>query len=112
MQSIGQKKVKVSIASGGTTSGMADLQNRRLLAIQMPAAFTGSALTFQGSHDGETFATLYSSGSDVSVAVAAGKYVAIDPAIFAGVEYLKVISGSAEGAARELQLITGQILGG
>jgi hypothetical protein len=111
MQLIGSNIVVASIASGGTTSDMVNLMNRRLLAIQLPAAFTGTALTFQASYDGITFATLYIDGADVSLTVAQGKYVAVDPATFAGVEILKVISGSAEGAARSIVLICGEVLG-
>lgn len=106
----GSTKQTASIASGGTTSQPIGLQGNRLLAIQTPAALTGTALTFLASFDDETYAPLYNSSGAVSVTVAASRYIAVEPADFAGVEYLKVVSGSAEGAARSITLVCGKVL--
>ena len=97
-----------TIANGGTTSGALDLLSETLLGIFVPSSFTGTALTFQVATavDG-TYVTLTNEdGSDYSVTVAASKFVAVDPQIFAGVRFAKLVSGSAEGAERTLTLAT------
>ena len=111
LRALGQSQstaVDVTIANGQTTSGAADLSHgSTLIAISMPAAFTGTALTFTGcdTSDG-TFKALYdSTGTAVTATCAASRYIVLDAALFAGVPYLKVVSGSAEGAARTVRLI-------
>lgn len=98
--------IPVVIANGGTVSAALQLQGLVLCGIQLPAAFTGTTLTFQASVDGTTFQPVKStaSGTALSYTVAQGTYVAIDPKDFQGINYLKVVSGTAEGAARTLNL--------
>lgn len=87
-------------------SNAIDCKGFVLCGILFPAAFTGTALTFEVSDaiDG-TFVPLKSttSGSALSYTVAGGQYNAIDPKDFEGVQFLKVKSGSAEAAARTLK---------
>jgi len=109
----GTAKVIASIASGGTTSQVIGLQGRTLLGIQTPAALTGTALTFEGSHDGETFVPLYDDAgtpAQISLTVTTSRGYSLDPSKFAAWEYIKVVSGSAEGAARQIVLLTGRVL--
>lgn len=97
------------IASSGTASAAIDLAGFTLCGILLPAAFTGTALTFQvSSAIGGTYVALKSttSGTSLSYTVAQGTYAAIDPKDFQGVRFLKVVSGSTEGAARTLKLAT------
>lgn len=97
----------VVIANGQQSSGAIDCGGMALCGILFPAAFTGTALTFEVSDaiDG-TFVPLKSttSGSALSYTVAQATYGAIDPKDFQGVRFLKVKSGSSEGAARTLKL--------
>jgi|WetSurMetagenome_2_1015567.scaffolds.fasta_scaffold219111_1 hypothetical protein len=97
--------VSASIANGGTESSALNLKGFSLAGIFMPAAFTGTAISFKASTaiDG-TFEPVYNSSGAVSYTVAASRYVAIDPKDFQGIQFLKVVSGSAEGAARTLTL--------
>lgn len=92
----------VTIANGGTVSSDIICNGLALVGIQLPAALTGIALTFKGSVDGTTFQPIYdtTSGTALSYTVAAGHYVAVDPAPFQGLKALQIVSGSAEGAAR------------
>jgi hypothetical protein len=112
----GSLKFTASIASSGSLSASIALQTRRPLALQMPSAFTGTSLTYQCSYDNETFADLYDdAGTEVTTTVAASRYIALEPATFAGCEFLKVRSGTAasptaEGAARSIQVLAGRIL--
>lgn len=98
--------VPASIASGQTTSGAVELKGLMLCGILLPAAFTGTTLTFLVSVDGTNFYTLKTStsGTTLSYTVAQGTYAALNPQDFYGVNYLKIVSGSSEGAARTLAL--------
>lgn len=106
---------KVTIANGESKSAIIDLQGRCPVGFRMPAAFTGTALTFEASVDkvDSHFAVLKdSAGATVTITVAAGTYVVLaqaTKALLAGVMNLKVVSGSAEGAAREIEMITGMV---
>lgn len=96
-----------TIANGATTSGAVDLTGTTLVGLHMPAAFTATAVTFTVAESaGGTYRTLYSAGADVTITVAAAKYVALDPSVFAGARFIRIVSGAAEGAARTIILAT------
>jgi len=98
--------VNVTIASGQQSSSAIDCGGFSLVGIKLPAAFTGTALTFEvcDTIDG-TYQPLYdSSNTLISYTVAQGRTYAIDPKNFQGVQFLKVKSGTAEGAARTVVL--------
>lgn len=99
-----QTSVPFSIANGAQFSSVINCAGFVLCGIFLPAAFTGTALTFLASLDGITFSPIHSttSGSALSYTVAQGNFCAIDPKDFYGVNYLQIKSGSAEGAARSL----------
>jgi hypothetical protein len=46
-----------------------------------------------------------------SVTVGTSRYVALDPAVFAGVKWVKVVSGSSEAAERTITIVTAGIVG-
>lgn len=91
-----------TIASGQTVSAAIPTAGLSLCGVQLPAAFTGTTLTFQGSVDGTTYQVIKSttSGTSLSYTVAQGTFAAIDPTPFYGLSYIKLVSGSSEGAAR------------
>lgn len=94
-----------TIAISTTTSGAVDLQGQALCAIQMPSAFTGASITFQGSVDGSTYQAIYnSSNTQYSITVSASRTYAINPTDFAGFRYIKIVSASSEAAARSIVL--------
>jgi hypothetical protein len=96
----------VTIAESGTVSTAADLVGARLVAIITPGTLTGTAMTFQGSVDNSTFVAVHNDlGAAISATVAASRYIVLDPADFAGIRYIKVVSGSAEAAARTITLV-------
>ena len=71
----------------------------------MPASFTGSSISFQTSASQTgTYQAIQVNGNDLSVTASAGKYIALSPADFAGVQFLKLVSSSAEAAGRTLTL--------
>ena len=91
-------QIKTIIAAGTALSPAVCVFNSRLVAIQMPAAWTAAVLTFQVSMDNLTYTDLYDSfGSEVSVAVAASHGVSLDVTVFAGWAFFKIRSGT--GAA-------------
>jgi hypothetical protein len=100
----------VTIANGASLSGVVALGNKRLAAIQMPAAWTAANLSFQGSLDGVTYQELQDSfGAALTVIAAASVCISVDVTLFAGWPYLKIRSGTSgtpvnQGAARTLQI--------
>lgn len=101
--------VKVSIASGGTSSGAVDARGYRLGAIELPALFTGTAITFTAARSlaGTYKVVADDAGADVSVTVAQNEIAVLkvdDSACLRALPFFKIVSGSAEGAAREVWL--------
>lgn len=97
--------LSVAIANGQQSSAVIPCGGMALVGVLLPAAFTGTALTFEVCDTaGGTFVPLKSttSGTALSYTVAQGTYAAIDPKDFYGVQFLKIKSGSAEGGARTL----------
>ena len=91
------------IAASGTTTGAIACAGFVLCGILVPAAFTGTALTFTMCNTvGGTYVPVKNSSGAVSYTVAQGNYYAIDPNDFYGVNFLKIVSGSTEGSARTL----------
>lgn len=101
-QGIFSPAVAASIAATQTTSAPIECKGQALCGIQMPAAFTGTTLTFKASIDGTTFQPIYNttSGTLLTYTVAQGRYIAINPQDFLGVNYLEIVSGSTEGTLR------------
>lgn len=96
--------LSATIANGQQESSVINCGGLVLCGILLPAAFTGTALTFEASVDGVNFFAVKNttSGTALSYTVAQGTYAAIDPKDFQGIQYLKIKSGSSEGAARIL----------
>lgn len=97
--------VSATIANSAQESSAIATGGMALTGIFLPAAFTGTALTFEAATaiDG-TYVPVKStiSGTALSYTVAQGTYCAIDPKDFQGIPFLKIKSGSAEGGARTL----------
>jgi hypothetical protein len=95
--------VSAVIANGQTASGAISTGGMGLVGIYIPAAFTGTTITFQGSTAvAGTFVPVYNSSGQVSYTVSTSRYIAINPADIVGIPFLKIVSGSSEGAARTL----------
>lgn len=99
-----------TIASSGTTSGAVSTgiigtENTQLMGLEFPAAMTGTSMTFTGSRSsGGTYVTITEVGgaSNYTVTVSASKFVPVEPRVFATFPFIKLVSGSAEGAEREI----------
>ena len=100
------KIVSLAIANGATTSNAVDVRGMTLFQVLLPAAFTGVSLTFttSDSYAGTYQALQDNTGAAVSITVAQGKNYDLPPAL-ASSAFLKIVSGSAEAAARTLVLV-------
>lgn len=98
--------VEAQIPHTNTQSNIISTGGLSLCGILMPAAFTGTAITFQMSIDGINFYPVYSttSGTVLTYTVAASTYAAIDPVPFYGVSYLKLQSSNIQAALRVFNL--------
>lgn len=101
-----------TIANAGSLAPAIDLGGTTLAGIIIPSAWTAANLTFSVSTDNVTFNDLYdSTGTEVSVTVAASRFIRLSPADWVGVRFLKVRSGTAavpvaQGATRAISLVT------
>jgi hypothetical protein len=109
---IGITPVAVTITSGTALSPAVPLGEFVLTGIAMPAAWDAAALSFQVSADGgQTYGEMQTTAAAVSYLAAANQFIAIDPAIWRGINMIKVRSGSSgtpvnQTADRVLTLVT------
>lgn len=95
----------VTIASGQTVSNAIDLGEMAVVGLITPSAITSTAVTFQASADNVTYNQVTKVDATVySVTVSASKHIVIPPADLAGIRWLKVVAGSAEGGDRTIYL--------
>jgi hypothetical protein len=95
------KQVNATIAASGTASTAVETgADSCFVGFYTPAALTGTSFTFQASPDGTTFYNVLEEGTSYSVTVAASRYVSVDPAVFVGCRFLKIVSGSTESSER------------
>lgn len=100
----------VTIESSGTKSTSVDLRGMTLCGFYLPASFTGTAITFEASADNSTYLPVQDGdGAAISKTVAQGQYIKLDPADFAGIQFIKLVSGSTEGAERTITLAIRQV---
>ncbi len=102
--------VKVTIALNGTVSSIAEGNGLVPVGVYVPSSFTGTALTFKagrptnpGSPSGCFIGD--GAGSPYTRTIDPGDYIPLPRDIFQGVDNLQIVSGTAEGAARELLVI-------
>jgi hypothetical protein len=100
------------ILSGASLSGAIQLIGRIPAGLYMPATWTAAVVTFSVSLDGVTYYKANNSSGEVSRTVVASDYMALDPADFYGINFIKIRSGTAasavaQGADRTLILMCG-----
>lgn len=93
----------LTIASGQSVSDAFDAREFAAFGLVMSAAFTGTTITFQVSHDGVTYQALHKNTADSawSITVTAAKSYAL-PSDLESWPFFKVVSGGTEAAARTL----------
>ncbi len=101
-------QVPAVIANGATTSGEVIVpEGFDLVGIHAPVC-TGTALTLTAAPaSGGTFvAVANAANSAISHTISAtAHYISLDPLLYQGLQFIKLVSGSAEGAARTFNLI-------
>ena len=104
---------EVTWPAGGTASKSITLSGVTVCGFHIPAAFTGTSITFLVSDTGTdqgNFNTLTDdAGATISYTVSASKYARAKPADFAGVQCMKVVSGSSEAANRVVKIAVREI---
>ncbi len=98
----------VQIDSGSTASEGSNTDGMLLSAILFPSTMTGSTVTMQwASSPGGWKDVKETDGSAVSYTVSTDDVVRVDPSgwAFASSGFLRVVSGSAEAADRDIKLI-------
>ena len=108
---------QATIAASASLSNEADLWPGTLVGIWMPAAWTAASMTFQAlSPDGSTWLELYTyAGAELTLTVAAGQFIAIDPTQWKGISSVKVRSGTSASPVNQtaqaiVTLITRQLV--
>ncbi len=97
----------VTIANGATSSDAVNLNGFGMVALITPAALTSTAVTFTGSQDGVNFVPIYNtSGTQLSITVSTSRYIEFVPGDFVGLNYLKLVGGTAEGGDRVIQVVS------
>lgn len=101
----------VTIVSGGTDSAAVDLRGMTLCGIYIPSTLTSTSITFKASDEfSGTYIPVFDGlGSELSKIVASTQYIVLNPSDFAGIQYLKIVTGSLEGADREIKLALRQV---
>lgn len=102
------REVTATIANSGTTSDVVDLNLGQLVGLIFPASMTGTALTFtMSTSSGGTYVGVKDVGgaADYSLTVTSSKYVPIDPRVFCGIRYVKLVSGSSETGAKVITCV-------
>ena len=93
----------VTIAQGATVSSAIDMRGQAMVAILLPSALTGTTMSFKGSWDGTNFYDAYNtSGTPLSIAVSTNRWVFFTATDFVALDYLQLVSGSAEAGARTI----------
>jgi len=91
----------IDISADDDLTAAVYLHGATWVATQFPAAFTGTNVSYEVSTDGANYFDLVDlAGDAVSQAHAASVQYPIDPAVTAGVQYVKVASDGSEGADR------------
>jgi hypothetical protein len=109
---INLSQLAVTISNGTSLSPAVGLGDGTLVGLAMSAGWDAAGLSFQVSIDGGiTWLEMESITAAVSFTAAASQFIAIDPAIWRGVNHIKVRSGTAaspvlQTAVRALTLIT------
>jgi hypothetical protein len=89
-----------TIANAATTSEAVDLAGCVLCGVFLPAEFDNTTLAFTAAPTlGGTYVAVRNlSGADLSITVAASRYVPLDPDMFAGLRFVKLVTGAQTGA--------------
>ena len=95
----------VTIASAGTISTTFELNFSTRGSFQLPT-MTGTAITVKVSNDDVTYTNCPVEGSETNAITTASAGTYALPVKCFNFRYLKLVSGSAEGADRVIEIVT------
>jgi hypothetical protein len=88
----------VTVADAATDSGAIDIADREVCGVTVPTGLEGTTLGFKvATALAGTYNPLMSAGAAVSLTIAASRYIALDPALFRGVRFLKLVLAAQTG---------------
>lgn len=104
----------VTVALNGTESTWcavgSHVSKRAVVGIVTPAALTSTTFTIQVSLDGTNALSHYDfTGTAFTIPCGASRWISIDPALFAGFPYMRLVMGTAEAAARTITLMMTEV---
>lgn len=109
---MGRETGTATILNGASQSEAIDLGGHVMVAIAMPAAWTTANLTFAVATDAaSSYNPMFdSNGTEITIVAAANEYLQLSPAVFAGVRFVKIRSGTngtpvTQGADRVLTVV-------
>lgn len=98
----------ITIASSETTSGAINCNGLVPVAVETPAALTGTSISFTAcTTEGGTYVPIHKedgSAYAITVSASAARLTALDPKYMRGVRYLKLV-GSSQAADRSLKVL-------
>lgn len=105
--------VEGTINSGVNTSSIIDCgfwkdDKSQLVGLYFPSSFSSNSGTFTSSDESDgTFNTVKSVGgaSNYSITISAGSYVPVDPEVFNGVSFIKLVTNLNETADRTVKFV-------
>lgn len=96
-------------AGSDTTPGLTLEFGRVPVALEMPATFTGTSLTFlAASSENGTPLPLYFESTLYTVTVGPSRHVALNRVAMEGVKFFSIKSSVTEGSARTINVISGE----
>jgi hypothetical protein len=101
-----------SIALSGTVSTGALLigRGRALVALEFPAAMTGTKVTLKGSIDGANYLSIYMDNTIQEVTFNASTMRSINPRATYGLHSVKIESDAAEAEARTFPAVVDEVV--
>ena len=103
---------EATIANGGTTSATVIVpQGKTLVAIEIYADWTGTAISFLASYNSaSTPMPIYDDGTLYEVSIPnVAAHIAVDPKLLVGCQNIQVKSNGTEAAARTILLIFAEV---
>ena len=90
-----------AVVKNGTQCAAVDLDGRAPVRLLMPAGWAGTAAIVHVdlSDDGTTYRELWNAGTAYTVAVKASQAVRVDPWVFGGCRYVRLVGTTAKGTA-------------
>ncbi len=91
--------ISATVLNGKTLSGSIDLTGNVPVGILLPDALTSTTMTFNRSDDGFKWVPVYTSSAQLSITVAAGRYVGLkqdEVSQLRGIKFLQLVCGSTE----------------